>query len=209
LSLAGAAFAAPVLKNETAGTTFIDLKGHSNQKLKEDFNSGRYAGNNLASLPTGKQTFAGVKFLVGEGLMQLSSANVKGKPDKVEGIKVGRVLGQLHFLHATMFSAPDGTVIATYVIHYADKTRAEIEVAYGKDVVDWWAYPGQQPPTRAKAAWEGQNGKAKEFDATIKLYLTTWKNPHPKKRIVSLDYLAKTGDTGAAPFCVAITAEDK
>jgi hypothetical protein len=206
--LVGAVFAAPVPRKEM-GLAFLDLTKHANVKLKEDFNSGRYPGNNLASLPAGKQTFAGVKFHVGEGLMQLGSANVKGKPEKFEGIKVGRTPATLHFLHATMFGAPDGTVIARYVIHYADKTTSEVEVAYGKDVVDWWAYSGQQAPTRAKEAWEGQNAPAKEFDAKIKLYLTSWKNPHPKKKIVNIDFVATAGDTGAAPFCVAITADDK
>jgi len=38
----------------------------------------------------------------------------------------------------------------------------------------------------------------------IKLFLTTWENPNPVKRIVTLDYVA----TGGTPFCVAISAEN-
>ncbi len=201
--------AAPPPKAKESGPGHIDLKPYANHKLQDDFNSGRYPGNHLGSLPSGAQTFAGVKFHVGDGLMQLGSSQFKGKPEKVEGIKVGRALERLHFLHATAFSAPDGTVIAKYIVHYADKTKAEVEVAYGKDVVDWWAYSGQQAPTRGKAGWEGQNEPAKGFDATIKLYVTSWKNPHPKKRVVSLDFVATAPATGAAPFCVAITADDK
>ncbi len=208
--LVGTIGAAPVpKKKKEASSAFLDLKPHINQKLKDDFNSGRYSGNSLASLPRGTRTFAGVKFHVGEGLMQLGSSNYKDRPEKFTGIKVGRTLQRLHFLHATTFSAPDGTVIAKYMIHYADNTKAEVEVAYGKDVVDWWAYPGQQAPTRAKAAWEGENAAAKGFDAKIKLYLTSWKNPHPNKKIVSLDYVATAPETGAGPFCVAISADDK
>jgi hypothetical protein len=209
LLLAAAVAAAPLPKGKEAEPPFIDLKPHGNQKLKEDFNSGRYADNNLASLPAGKQTFAGVKFLVGESMVQLGSTSIKGKPEKVEGIKVGRTLAKLHFLHATAFSAIDGTVIGKYVVHYADKTKAEVEVSYGKDVVDWWAYPGQKGPTGSKVAWEGTNKAAKGFDAKIKLYLTTWKNPHPKKRVVSIDFVGTDKRGGAAPFCVAITADDK
>ena len=93
-------------------------------------------------------------------------------------------------MHATAFSAPDGTVIAKYVIHYADKTKTEVEVVYGKDVVDWWAYSGQQTPTRGKLAWEGENGPAKNFDAKLKFYLMTWKNPHPKKKVVNMYMIA-------------------
>jgi beta-galactosidase len=207
--LACAVSAAPIPTMQNRGPAFVDLTNHFNQKLKEGFNSGRYPGNNLASLPTGTQTFAGVKFRISAGLIQLGSSSYKGKPEKVEGIKVGRKLERLHFLHATSFSAPDGTVIAKYVIHYADKTKSEVEVTYGKDVVDWWAYSGQQAPTRGKTAWEGQNEPAKGFDAKIKLYLMSWKNPHPMKKVVSLDFVGTAAETGAAPFCVAITADDK
>jgi hypothetical protein len=41
------------------------------------------------------------------------------------------------------------------------------------------------------------------------LFLTTWENPNPKKKVVSLDYVATVPEGPAAPFCVAITAEDK
>ena len=39
----------------------------------------------------------------------------------------------------------------------------------------------------------------------IRLYLSVWRNPHPAKKIASLDYASTM--TKAAPFCVAITAE--
>ena len=178
---------------------YIDLQPQANVKLKDDFHSGTYAGNNLAKLPTGKQTLGGVKFNVGESLIQLGSSQVAGKPDKVEGIKVGRTLKKLHFLHACGHRAEDDTVIAKYVVHYDDNTTEDIEVVYGKDVVDWWVQPGVADPTRGKVAWEGQNRLS-----PVKLFLTTWTNPHPDKRIVALDYVA----TKNAPFCVAITAEE-
>jgi hypothetical protein len=41
----------------------------------------------------------------------------------------------------------------------------------------------------------------------IRLYLCTWKNPHPTKKVVSIDYV-KVGDTPAAPFWVAMTLEE-
>ena len=58
-------------------------------------------------------------------------------------------------------------------------------------------------------AWEGENETAKGLDAKIRLYLTSWKNPHPRKKVVSLDFEAAAPETGAAPFCVAVTADDK
>jgi hypothetical protein len=204
---AGALTAAPA--PEDAGPFYIDLQPQANVKLKDDFHSGRYAGNNLANLPTGKQTFADVKFKIGDGLLQLGSSNVPDKPDKIEGIKVGRAFKKLHFLHACGHKAPDDTVIAKYVINYDDGTTADVDVTYGKDVVDWWAYPDQKAPTDGKVAWEGENEPSKEFSAKIKLYLMTWENPHPKKKVKTIDFVATAKDAGAAPFCVAITAADK
>lgn len=174
----------------------IDLGPHVNQKLNERFHDYR-EGNDLAALPTGRQSFAGIAFTVGRGVVQLGGK----KPAKVEGIKVGTKVMKLHFLHACGFSGsiPRNTPIGKYVVHYDDKSTEKIEIIYGRDVVDWWVQPGVSDPTRSKVAWEGQN----PFSA-IKLYLTTWENPNPAKRIVTLDYVA----TGGTPFCVAISAEN-
>ncbi len=65
--------------------------------------------------------------------------------------------------------------------------------------MDWWVQPGVADPTGSKVAWEGQN----QF-SPLKLFLTTWENPHRDRRIVTLDYVA----TGGTPFCVAISTED-
>jgi hypothetical protein len=89
---------------------------------------------------------------------------------------------------------------------YADGTSATIPIVYGQDVLDWWKYPGAADPKRGKVAWEGTNEAAKEFEATLRLYLTTWENPHPDKGVKAIDY-SSTMDTPCAPFCVALTAE--
>ena len=61
--------------------------------------------------------------------------------------------------------------------------------------------------TRGKKAWEGKNEPAQGFNASIRLYLATWNNPHPDKAVVSIDYIS--AQTDAAPFCVAMTVERK
>jgi hypothetical protein len=206
LALAGPLVAAPA----PAGPTFtpLDLTPFVNQKLKDNFH-GDPRPNNLAALPTGKQTFAKVKFTVADGVVQLGSARVKG-PEKVEGIKVGRHLGKLHFLHSCGCGGydPDGTALGKYVVHYEDESTEEVEIAYGKDVVDWWVLPGQKDATRSKVGWEGENEVTKEKPGTkLRLSLSTWDNPHPRKKVVNLDYVSAV-KCQAAPFCVAITAED-
>ena len=194
---------------KTVPIQFISLKGHTNVKMDENLHSDRFADNNLKSLPTGKQKMGDVEFEIGDGILQLGSANVTTKPNKIEGIKVGRTLKKLHFLQATGYMTEPDTVIGKYIINYDDKSTAEIEIVYGKDVVDWWAYPDQAAPTKGKAVWEGENEASKGFDAKIKLYLMTWDNPKPDKRVASIDFVAPNPEQGAAPFCVAITADEK
>ena len=213
LTLAAGLAAAIGLSAAPAGksspTRFISLKGHTNVKMDENLHSDRYPNNNLKSLPTGKQKFGDVEFEVGDGILQLGSSNVTTKPNKIEGIKVAQTLKKLHFLQATGYSTEPDTVIGKYLVHYEDKTTAEIEVVYGRDVVDWWAYPDQKAPTKGQAGWEGENEASKGFEAKIKLYLMSWENPKPDKVVEKIDFVATKPDQPAAPFCVGITAEDK
>ena len=208
-ALAAALVAAPVGKSDPV--KFISLKGHTNVKWDENLHSNRFENNNLKSLPGGKQKFGDVEFEIGDGLLQLGSSNVDTKPKEIKDIKVGRTLKKMHFLQACGYK-PDGdaeVVIGKYVIHYADKSTADVEIVYGRDVVDWWAYPDQKAPTKGKAVWEGENEASKGFEAKIKLYLMTWENPKPEKVVEKIDFIATSPEQPAAPFCVAITAEDK
>jgi Tol biopolymer transport system component len=193
---------------------YVDLQPKANQRLTDTFSSDN-EGNSLASLPKGEQTLAGVKFQIADGLLQLGSQLLKERPDRVEGIQVGKVFARLHLLHATQYGSgkgivADDTEIAKYVVHYEDGSTATIPVVYGKDVRNWWFSVGEPGVTRGKVAWEGENEATKLTMGRrqIRLYLGTWDNPHPTKRVVSLDYV-KGGDMPAAPFCVAISLEEK
>jgi WD40 repeat protein len=184
--------------------TYVDLQPKANQKLKEAMIPANFADNDLAELKQGKETLEGFKFNIGEGMIRLANNKLKDKlPDKVEGIKIGAKFAQLHILHATAYREAPDAVIAKYIVHYADKTDATIDVVYGQDVLDWWNYPGTTEPTRSKVVWKGANAAAKQFEATLWLFATTWKNPHPMKQVVSIDFVSMLTD--AAPFVVAMT----
>jgi hypothetical protein len=73
-------------------------------------------------------------------------------------------------------------------------------------VTDWWKYPLSKEPTQGKVAWQGANDAAKEFEATLWLFLGTWVNPKPEVAVTTLDY-ASTIKTRCGPLCVAVTAE--
>src|ERR1700722_851116 len=187
----------------------LDLQPKATQKLKENFHDNAIPGNNLASLPQGEQTLEGVKFKIGEKLIQLTSTqeSVAAMPEKVEGIKVDAKIAKLHILHATGWETEDGARIGEYTVNWDDGSSATIPIEYGKDVLDWWCNPNSGEPTRSKVAWKGDNEGAKTLNCTIRLYMLTWENPKPDKKVKSIDY-STNKKTPAAPFCAAITAEE-
>src|SRR5262249_30581705 len=141
----------------------IELSNHYNDGLEDNWNARFTRGNNLAVLPQGEQTFAGVAFDV-RGVIQLSGIRIRKEmlmtyfPRSVTGIKVARLCRQIHFLHATGWSASEGTQIGGYVIHYANDQQAEVPIRYGEDVRDgWMAGDARFDLTRGTLAWLGTN----------------------------------------------------
>jgi len=199
--------------------SFVDLQPYANQKRADNLGTGAQ-GNNLAELPAGEQVFGAAKFKVGEGLLQLGSKVLEKMPEKVEAINVDRKLAKLHLLHATCFGGGpnkpgdawfvvDGTLIGEYRVNFEDRSAIIIPIVYGQDVRDWFYVEGEKEPSRGKVVWKGENERAKEVHARIRLYVTTWENPWPNKTVTTIDYWSKKDQTVAAPFCVAITAEEK
>ncbi len=180
----------------------IDLQPKANQKLTEKLHN--VPDNDLKELPQGEQTFAGIKFRVGENLIQLAGSSLEGRPQAVNGIQVNKRLTALFFFHGTGWKAKDGTVIAQYKVHYEDQTAEAVPIVYGEDVRNWLTRSDQKRVTRGRVAWVGNNASERRAGGTIRVYLGVWKNPHPEKKVVSIDCIS--ANTIAAPFCVAITA---
>jgi len=185
--------------------TFIDLQEKANRRLVESW--GGRPDNNLSELPRGEQTLAGVKFKIGDGMIQLASRQRPKAPEKV-GIDVDRMLAKLYILHGSEWAARDvaeGTLIGNYEVRYDDGSVEKIPIAKGHDVRDWWEHRPASPVSRGKVVWVGRNGTSRRDNRTLRLYLCVWENPHPGKKIVGIDYVSTK--TNASPFCVAITAE--
>src|SRR5207245_1064399 len=98
------------------------------------------------------------------------------------------------------------TTIGAYRITFDDGSALVIPLVYGRDVRDWFYMDAEKEPSQAKVVWKGDNARAREVRSRIRLYLSTWENPHPDKTVTSIDY-ASTMDTACAPFCVAMTVE--
>jgi hypothetical protein len=196
---------------------YVDLTDKFTQKLADKFGTDE---RNLLSVPKGEQTFEKVKFKVGDGVVQLGSKQLADKPEKVEGTKVDRKFAKLHILHATCFGGgpnvagspwyvEDGTKIGEYKINYEDKSSEYIPIVFGKDVRDWWFRADEKEASHSKVVWKGDNDYAKENECRLRLYLSTWDNPKPDMKVISIDYIGQKEATVAAPFCVALTLEEK
>lgn len=184
--------------------TYLDLQPHANQKLAEDFH---VPGNTFKELPQGEQTLRGVKFKIGESAIMLAGTFLSDQPEKAEGIQVKKAFRKLHILHASAYVAPDGTLIGEYLVHYEDGSTEAVPVVYGEDVRDHWNKDQSKAVTRGKVAWTGENDAVKERNMKLRLYLTTWENPKPDKRVARIDYVSKKARS--APFCIAMTVEEK
>ena len=189
--------------------TSIDLQPRANIKLAESFEA-TDRPNNLAELPQGEQVLAGVKFAIGTSLIQLDNKYLpeKLRKGKAEAIPIDKKFTRLYILHGTQWgTAGDGTLIGQYRLHYEDGTEAAIPIVLGEDVRDWWNADGSQAVTRGIVAWVGQNVATRKVNSWLRLYLAAWENPHPEKKVVSIDFL-REGPSDAGPFCVAMTVEE-
>jgi hypothetical protein len=192
----------------------IDLSRFYNASLQESWHTGR-PGNSLAKLPVGLQELDGTRFDV-RGVVQLSGVPLSGAdktfPHQVSDIAVKLKTPQLHFLQGTGFIEADDVVLAQYVIHYADGLKETCPIIYGQTVRDWWYYP-QTPKEAAQShiAWTGNNQAVKSWNppgappVTLRLYKTSWKNPHPDAEITTIDLVSE--EKNSVPFLIAITAE--
>lgn len=182
----------------------LDLRRQANMEIVTFDTS---SGGGLAELPRGENTLAGVKFQVGPKVVQLASSSARDRPEKVEGIAVDRKIVRLYVLHSSQTSwVPGGTRVGEYRLHYEDGSSAVFPIVYGEDLRDWWCGDDHYPATRAKVVWTGNNVRSAQARNTLRLCLRVWENPHPEKKVTSLEYVSAV--TRCAPFCVAITAEE-
>ncbi len=179
----------------------IDLTRHYNFSLTNSLHE-TPQDNSFSALTPGVHQLGEVDFSI-HGLVHLAGEPpaTRSFPERVQDIAVNRQARELHFLHACGWSAEPGTVIAGFIVHYANGAQVEIPVTYGRDVRDWHTQSGAS----ADAVWTGTNAESSSGGRRIQLFKTTWTNPHPEVEIVSLDYVSKM--TGAAPFLLALTAE--
>lgn len=184
----------------------IDLSAYYNDSLETGWQHQLMPGNNLATLPQGRQVLDGVEFDV-PGIVQLTSrklqsyATATNFPESIEGIVIGRTCQRLHFLHATGWDAIAGTSIGSYWIRYANNREVEIPIRFGREIGNWWAMPSDIAKRPQGVVWQGTNAA----NQPVQLFRKSWRNPYPAVEIRSVDFVSRM--TRSAPFLIAITAE--
>ncbi|MCP5524749.1 MAG: serine/threonine protein kinase [Verrucomicrobiales bacterium] len=167
---------------------------------------------NFADLPRGRQTLGGVEFDL-RGLIQLDHRSEwtfhAGPFHPMAIVTVGQRCQRLHFLQATEGDPRiEGSIVARWIIHYADGTAREWPVVYGEQVRDWRWEPDQEPleASQATLVWQGRVTVFHQPHMNcMRLFKSTWTNPQPDLEITRLEY--RIGETAMKPLVVAITAE--
>ena len=153
-----------------AGYQTVDLHKHVttgfSDSVANDYMGGWFdeGANDLRTLPVGRRMFAGVLFDVidpdqngGASCIALKSVNRPYFPSKVTGIPLAAIgADRLHFLHACGWGDVQlaGKTVIRYRLNYADGSVADVPVAYGRDIGNWWA---PQDLANAVLAWAGYN----------------------------------------------------
>jgi hypothetical protein len=222
----------------------VDLSRHVNFTLLDPMLN--RPGNDLADLLTGlPKRSTSIKvlkkipfrldgvILVGAKVTGSTDRGMVSLPQKVEGIPVGRRAEHLYFLHATHFGQAGSGKIGTYIVHYADQSRAEIPIRLGYDVIDWWGrveeaalgasatrpnaaigtwsgFDRGLQPASSNIVWRGLNNAAAGFGYHICLFMKAWTNSYPEREIASVDMVSGDQPPGLlspAPFLVGLTGE--
>lgn len=193
-------------RDAKAGPELLDLASSYNARLASGWQG--FPGNDLSALTPGLHEFDGTRFDV-RGVIQLRGTELPvDYPSRVTGIEVRRKCERMHFLHGVAFTYKDGTVQASYLVHYVDGEVRTNSVVYGRHIADWWRKPDEaSKPSSATIAWRGENEAAKAYDMTLALYHAVWENPRKDTEIATITFDAGTKKFLAGPFVVAITLE--
>lgn len=207
-------------RDPAAPSSLIDLTAHYTGVLDQAGHVELIADwmcINLTNVPKGLVRFQNVPFDV-RGVVQLAAPAPSDAADVWTGYSqaVGQipVAQRFHTLHAVIGSVggnwqptPEGKAIGALVLNYADGTRHECEILYGRHVRDWWTHADTRTDTDlAQVAWEGPHAFPKIHPTRLRIFHSSWENPHPDKPVVSLDFVSRMTTT-AAPFLIAVTVE--
>ncbi len=185
----------------------------------------------LAGLPVGEQTFAGVRFLlpkfttspVPTAFMLRGRGGTVNK-DRIDKLPIRRKADALFFLHTHndrgdlrghMQGMKDrrregqdpGEIpaVLTYVVRYADGSTVDVPVRWSRDIGNWLQKAPAGLPN-ASVGWAGPASPTSSGDSQQPVvWVMQWTNSKPDAEIASIDVVAGDERWGS-PALFAITA---
>ncbi len=171
-------------------------------------------GNSWSAVPWGTHTYDSVPFECG-GILELTGIDAARNvgevfPGRYTGIPVGRSAGWIHLVQGVGWKEGDGVPIARLTLHYENGQLTRLLIIYGVHVRNWWKEPSELDASVAdpnsKVIWSAPSPERVGRPITLRLYKTSFANPHPDWLIAELD--VESLFTHATPVVVAITVGD-
>lgn len=163
-------------------------------------------GNDLAEMPTGRQTFEDIPFDViePEENGRRACVGLSTREDYLDRctIPVGRKAASIYFLHTLSGGDPAGRI----VLHYEDGGHHTQYVRPGREIGPWYmpSTRGKQrhAKSRLRVAWWGPN----RYFPNVGCYVYGLDNPHPDRAIREIELEA--ADNGSMWFVLGATLCD-
>ncbi|HKX61212.1 MAG TPA: hypothetical protein VJS65_05200, partial [Verrucomicrobiae bacterium] len=147
-------------------------------------------------LPRGRQVVEGVPFQV-DGVVEVAGASARFSNvirTNVRDIPIRASFERLYLLAAASRDANDGVTIARLNLRYADNSKVDLPIEYGRQVADWMGsrHKGESPLIEpdARVAWQVEHPAAARRDDSLRLFYMTLANPSPEKEVVSLSIIS-------------------
>ena len=163
----------------------MDLAPYGNASLTDGF-LGLEPGYSLNAVLEAAR-FAGARFSLGTGVALRGTHRRAGAYPQAVDIAVGLKAGSLAFLHTTGWSAPVGTEVGRYVVHYADGGTETIPLVYGDNIAAWMETSVSS--INLLQGWSGRtpNGLPVAVNAFF------WTNPRPGTVIEKVEFVSVGG----------------
>jgi len=194
---------------DKAGFRTLDLRGIVNMGWRDEVPGDGKGGwtdqgaNDMRKVRPGRREFCGIPFDLidaatndGKAVLTLKSRNFAAGPAS-RTAPVGARAVCLYFLHAAAWNRGH---MATYVVHYADGTAAEVPIRANQEIENWWT------PKHGKtyrAAFHVSNAECDD----VGMLVYAWTNPKPAKVIKALELRSENG--AGVPIIAAVTLSAK
>jgi hypothetical protein len=161
-------------------------------------------GDDISTLPVGKQVFAGIPFLIIQpdvnNLKNIVAVSTQKGFDGTIDVNINDKAGCIYLLHTSSKPASEN-IVASLKFKYIDGTTASQYLIMEKHITYWW-FP-QLINDFAGIAWKSSN----KLSESVGLSWCAINNPFPIKQIASISFQAAEG--GSIYALAALTLADK